>query len=721
MAVKIQHLRSSTADKRPTTTALLDGELSINTNTGTPGVFFEDGGGVVVKVGPAEVGSTAPNATPAAGGSAGNSSGEFWFDTANAGGNAEKALKIYDGTSWEYVGKVTIGSTDVTLGGAAVTTFAGLSSITSADINATATIDLDNQADLRFYEATANGSNYVGFQAPASITSDVLWTLPSADGTNGQVLSTNGGGTLSWAPNSANTISQGDSSVTVTDTGTDGTITFATDGSNRWAISNVGHLLPSADSTYNIGASGTEVSNIYVDTLTCQVSGVFNGDVDFGNAATDTITFTGRVDSDLNPIANNTYKLGSSGLVWSEVRGTSLYGSVQEVTVLKSLTGDSGTATATAQTLLISGGTGLTSVAATTSVTINLDDTAVTAASYGSGSSVATFTVDGQGRLTAAANATIGITASQVSDFNTAVQLNRLDQLAAPTADVSLNSQKITNLATPLADSDAANKGYVDTVAQGLDVKASVRLATAAALPAYTYDNGTSGVGATITANANGALSVDGATPSATNRVLVKNETAGNAPYNGVYVVTTVGDGSNPFVLTRSLDMNEAAEFAGSFFFVEEGTANADNGFVCTTNNPVTVGTTDIIFEQFSGAGQIVAGDGLSKTGNTLDVNPDSRAAGTKTTAIVSDEIRIDTGWVGQSSLTTLGTITTGTWNANIIGLAYGGTGVDNTAIAQNYALLGPNTGGAGNATFREILTSDIAPISGGAFDAGSF
>ena len=689
MAVKIQHLRSSTADKRPTTTALLDGELSINTNAGSSGVFFEDAAGNIVKVGPAEIGSAAPNASPPSGGSAGNSAGEFWFDTANAGGNAEKALKIYDGTSWEYVGKVTIGSTDVTLGGAAVTTFAGLSSITSADINATATIDLDNQADLRFYEATANGSNYVGFQAPAAITADVLWTLPSTDGTSGQVLSTSGTGTLSWASNSTNTISQGDSSVTVTDTGTDGTITFATDNVNRWAISNAGHLLPSTDSTYNIGASGTEVSNIFVDTLTSQVLATFNGDVDLGNAATDSITFTGRVDSDLNPIANNTHKLGSSGLVWSEVRGTSLYGSVQEVTVLKSLTGDSGTATATAQTLLISGGTGLTSVGATTSITINLDNTAVSPASYGSGSQVATFTVDAQGRLTSAANATIGITASQVSDFNTAVQTNRLDQMAAPTSSVSFNSQLITNLAAPLADTDAANKGYVDSVAQGLDVKQSVRAATTADI------------------TLSGAQTIDGVSVIADDRVLVKNQSAPSE--NGIYVAAAGA-------WTRSLDMDQGPEFPGSFFFVEEGTVNANNGFVCTTNSPVTVGATAITFEQFSGAGQVIAGDGLTKTGNTLNVG-----GTTDRISVTATAVDIASTYVGQTTITTLGTITTGTWNGTIIGTAYGGTGVNNTSISQNFAFIGPNSGGAGAATFREILTSDIAPVTGGSFDAGTF
>lgn len=267
----------------------------------------------------------------------------------------------------------------------------------------------------------------------------------------------------------------------------------------------------------------------------------------------------------------------------------------------------------------------------------------------------------------------------------------------SPTGSGSINVSlsKIVDLADPTADGDAANKRYVDGVAQGLDVKESVKVAT------------------TSDITLSGAQTVDGIAVSTGQRILVKNQLTQSE--NGIYIANTAG------VWSRSADANVWDELVSAFVFVEEGASNSDNGYVCTVNSGGTLGVTAVTWDQFSGAGQITAGDGLSKTGNTLDVNVDSRAAGTKTTAIVSDEVRIDAGWTGQTSLTTLGTIVTGTWNANIIGLAYGGTGVDNTAITQNYALLGPNTGGPGNASFREILTSDVAPITGGSWDAGTF
>lgn len=294
----------------------------------------------------------------------------------------------------------------------------------------------------------------------------------------------------------------------------------------------------------------------------------------------------------------------------------------------------------------------------TTSVTLTL-------ASVGTAGTYAKVTTDAKGRVTSGTTLAESdiptLTAAKISDFNTQVRTNRLDQMAVPTAAVLLNGQKISGLATPTEDTDAANKGYVDSVAQGIHVHTSVRYATTTALPAYTYNNGTSGVGATITATSNGALSIDGATPSQGDRILVKDETSGNAPYNGIYVVTVVGDGSTAFVLTRATDLDEAAEFPGAFEFVTSGAVNADTGYVCTTDLPITVGTTAIAWSQFSGAGQITAGDGLTKTGNTIDVV----TASTNRIVVNADSIDLATTGVAAGDYTkvtvdTYGRVTAG-------------------------------------------------------------
>ncbi len=184
--------------------------------------------------------------------------------------------------------------------------------------------------------------------------------------------------------------------------------------------------------------------------------------------------------------------------------------------------------------------------------------------------------------------------AATISDFDTQVRTNRLDQMAAPTAAVGMNAQLLTNVATPVSDQDAATKAYVDALSQGLDVKQSVRAATTA--------------GITLS----GAQTIDGVPVVSGDRVLVKDQSAGSQ--NGLYVAALGA-------WNRTADANTSAEVtAGLFTFVTEGTANGNFGFVLATDDPIVLDTTVLSFTQFSGAGQITAGAGLTKTGNTLQI-----------------------------------------------------------------------------------------------------
>lgn len=240
------------------------------------------------------------------------------------------------------------------------------------------------------------------------------------------------------------------------------------------------------------------------------------------------------------------------------------------------------------------------------------------------------------------------------------VQDNTLNSLTVPDGDVSLNSHKITNLANPTSAQDAATKAYVDARASGLDVKGSVRVATTATLNLATELEATD--------------VVDGVTLATGDRVLVKNQST--ASQNGIYVVQSSGAAVRAADADGTADTGEVS--SGMFTFVEEGTINSDSGWVLTTNGVITLGTTGLAFVQFSGAGQITAGGGLTKDGNTLDV------VGTADRITVNaDSIDIASTYVGQSTITTLGTIATGVWNGTAIAVANGGTGASTAADAR--------------------------------------
>jgi len=219
-------------------------------------------------------------------------------------------------------------------------------------------------------------------------------------------------------------------------------------------------------------------------------------------------------------------------------------------------------------------------------------------------------------------------------------------------------------VATPTEDAHAATKAYVDAARSGLDVKQSVRAATTAAvLLASGLENGDA---------------IDGVTLATSDRVLVKNQST--ASENGIYVVQASG------AAVRATDFDGTGEVSGgAFTFVEEGTVNADSGWVVTSNGAITVGTDAIAWVQFSGAGQITAGDGLTKTGNTIN------AVGTAgRISVIADSIDIDSGYIGQNTITTLGTITTGTWDATTVAVTAGGTGVE--SFTDNGVVYGNGT-----------------------------
>ena len=266
------------------------------------------------------------------------------------------------------------------------------------------------------------------------------------------------------------------------------------------------------------------------------------------------------------------------------------------------------------ETITISGDA---SGSGTTSISLTLANSGVSA---GTTSGV---TVNAKGLITGITALVAGdipsLTHTKISDFDTGVQTNRIDQLANPTGSLDLNSQKITNLADPTSAQDAVTKSYADALTSGLDVKESCKVATTANI------------------TLSGTQTIDGVAVSADERVLVKDQSTGSQ--NGVYLCKS---GS----WSRASDFDSDTEVtSGAFTFVEQGSVNADAGFVLTTDGTITVGTTALSFTQFSGAGAITAGDGLQKSGTELSA--DVKANGG--VVIESSELAID---LGASSIT---------------------------------------------------------------------
>ena len=433
---------------------------------------------------------------------------------------------------------------------------------------------------------TTNSAERVKFSQQVEFSG--AYTLPTADGTTGQAL--------------------------------------ITDGSGAVAFTTISTELDIA------GDSGTDTVSLISDTLT------FTGGEGIDTAITNnTVTISAEDASATNKgVASfdSTHFTASSGAI-----------TANDIT----LTSDSGNAAATVgETFTITGGEGIDTTATGTTVTIAAE--LATSSNKGVASFDSTdFTVTSG----AVVVNTITLGSSSLNAGETTTTLAGLQQLDVDNVRVDTNTISTTNangnlilspngtgtVVVPAGYKDRAgfgatslvSKEYVDAIKQALDVKESVTVATTANLSA-TYNN----VGGTLTnSGANAALQLDGITVSSADRVLVKDQST--AAENGIYVVTTVGDGSTAWVLTRAEDANASAEMTGGVFtFVEQGTIGAENGYVFTHNGAPTLGTTALTVSQFSGAGQIVAGDALSKSGNRIDLNDDNI-----TLEINSDILRI--------------------------------------------------------------------------------
>ena len=580
---------------------------------------------------------------------------------------------------------------------------------------------------IKFNEGTNNGAHFVALKSPNSVASSLTFTLPGTDGSNGHILTTDGSGNLSFAAPASSqfTIAADSGSDDTFNTGE--TLTLAGGTGIDSTVSN-------NQVSFAIDATVATLAGTQTFTNKTLTSPKFNEDV----ALTATSTELNLLDG-ITAVKDEDNMASDSNTSLATQQSIKAYVDSQVTAQDLDFQGDSGGALnidLDSETMTIAGGTGIDTSGSGNTLTVAIDSTVVTKTGTETltnktltSPTLTTPKIADDGAITdAAGNEQIifqqtanAVNAVEVTNSATGdgvkigsagddTNINLiLDPKGSGTVDV--NSSRITNVTDPSGSQDAATKAYVDSVANGLDVKASAKYASTANI-AGTYSNGAG----TITAGSNGALSIDGATPTAGDRILLKDQTT--ATQNGLYTVTTVGSGSAAYVLTRTPDADAASEITGgAFVFVEAGTANADNGYVFTHNGTPTLGTTNITVEQFSGAGQISAGAALTKSGNTLNVAVDDT-----TIEVSSDELQIKTTYPGQTSITTLGTIATGVWQGTVIDEVYGGTGQSSYTTGDILHASGSNTlaklsiGASG-----KILQSNGSNITYGDIDGGTY
>ena len=652
----------------------------------------------------------------------------------------ELAVTYGGGTSGNLGERLMIGNSD----GSAVIVIGGkyfadlndhtLGSLTASSAvlvdsnSAISTMKIGNSAtvggSIEFQEGTNNGANSISLKSPNSVASDLVLTLPGADGSAGQPLITDGSGVLSFGTISTALNIAADSGST-DPVSTEETITFAGGTGIDTTVSN-NQISTAIDSTvvtktgthtltnktlaspvfttqFSIGSAVISEAELEtIDGITAgtaaaskalvvdaskDIAGIRN----IGN--TGTITTTGIITAGGFTIGSATMAETDLEQVEDITAGTAAASKAlvvdanKDIGTLRNITSDgafsaaSGTFTGN---IVIGNGAYIGATNDTDAIQIEGDGDVVFSQDVAvSGTHTVTGTSTMNGSVTLGNASGDVITVTGTAGFTQAPTFNAGFNVAAGQT-IDFNANRLTEVADPSQAQDAATKAYVDAVKSGLNVKDSVKVASAAALAASTYSNGSSGVGATLTANANGALTIDGVNSGlGTKRVLIKDQT--DASQNGIYTVTNAGSGAAAFVLTRATDADTGAELTGgTFVFAEEGTANADNGFVFTHQGTPTMGTTDLTVSQFSGAGQITAGSGLTKSGNTINAVVDDSSI-----EINSDTLRVKASGITNAMLA--GSIDLTAKVTGILPVANGGTGA--SSLTANRMLMANGTG----------------------------
>ena len=389
-------------------------------------------------------------------------------------------------------------------------------------------------------------------------------------------------------------------------------------------------------------------SNLAIDTLNVGNSLTTGGEIRFNEGTNNGTNYIG-LKSPNSVASSQTFNLppgdGSAG----QFLKTDGSGNLDFETIFQNITLSDGSNTDTYntnETLTFAAGSGITTTVSDNQVQI--DATNITNSNLSGTAGITNANLANPTTTLGSSVLTLGATTTTIDGLQSIVidDITIDGQTMSTTAsnkDIALSPHGTGTVTVPsgyedragFGDNSLANKMYVDQVAQGLDTKPSCKLATTANLTA-TYNNGTAGVGATLTnSGTQGTLTLDSTAANLNDRILVKDQTT--ASQNGIYVVSNVGGASTNWVLTRATPEDQPAELTGgSFVFVEEGTLNANNGYTFTHTGSPTFGTTDLDVAQFSGAGQITAGAALTKSGNQLDVAVDDSSV-----EVNSDALRV--------------------------------------------------------------------------------